>query len=132
MTGTTSVPRRLPRLRLANLSSASKRATTLPTPLSEALRAVSYTHLDVYKRQLLAFMANWAVSEEEGRVLQDGVDWLVAGTILVSISLMVVTLARLLDNRVRDGVGRRYQTTFRFHIASMVVGLAGLVAALII
>ena len=90
------------------------------------------TSIGIVMGFLLAFMANWAVSEEEGRVLQDGVDWLVAGTILVSISLMVVTLARLLDNRVRDGVGRRYQTTFRFYITSMVVGLAGLVAALVI
>ncbi len=90
------------------------------------------TSIGIIMGFLLAFMANWAVSEEEGRVLQDAVDWLVASTILVSISLMVVTLARLLDNRVRDGVGRRYQTTFRFYITSMVVGLAGLVAALVI
>ncbi|MFS0740009.1 hypothetical protein ABC365_05280 [Brevundimonas sp. 3P9-tot-E] len=90
------------------------------------------TSIGIIMGFLLAFMANWAVSEEEGRVLQDAADWLVAVTILISISLMVVTLARLLDNRVREDVGRRYHTTYRLYIASMTVGLAGLIAALII
>ena len=51
------------------------------------------TSIGIIMGFLLAFMANWAVSEEEGRVLQDAADWLVAVTILISISLMVVTLA---------------------------------------
>ena len=90
------------------------------------------TSIGIIMGFLLAFMANWAVSEEEGRVLQDAADWLVAGTILISISLMVTVLARLLDNRNRTGTGSRYQMTFRLYIASIVVGLAGLVGALVI
>ena len=81
---------------------------------------------------LLAFMANWAVTDTAERALQDGVDWLVAITILTSIALMVVVLARLLDNRVRHDVGRRYQATFRLDIAAIRRGLVGLTGALVI
>jgi len=90
------------------------------------------TSIGIVMGFLLAFMANWAVSAEGGPVLQDAVDWLVAVTILVSISLMVITLARLLDNRVRDGGGRHYHTTYRFYLASILVGIVGLIVALVI
>jgi len=90
------------------------------------------TSIGIVMGFLLAFAANWAVSDHEGPALQDSVDWLVAGVILVSISLMVVVLARLLDNRRREATGRRYQTTFRLYIAAITIGLLGLTGALLV
>ncbi|MBN8552941.1 MAG: hypothetical protein J0L52_08625 [Caulobacterales bacterium] len=91
------------------------------------------TSIGIVMGFLLAFMANWAVTDTEERALQDPVDWLVAGTLMVSITLMVVVLVRLLDNRIRaEGAGRRYQLTFRLYIAAISAGLLGLAAALVI
>ena len=91
------------------------------------------TSIGIVMGFLLAFMANWAITDTEERALQDAVDWLVAGTLMVSITLMVVVLARLMDNRVRAvSAGRRYQLTFRLYIAAISVGLLGLAAALVV
>lgn len=96
------------------------------------MRQPMVTSIGIIMGFLLAFMANWAVTDTAERALQDGVDWLVAITILTSIALMVVVLARLLDNRVRHDVGRRYQATFRLYIAAISIGLVGLTGALVI
>ena len=90
------------------------------------------TSIGIVMGFLLAFMANWAVAESGERALQDAVDWLVAGTILISVGLMVLVLYRLLDNRMRQNPGARYQGTFRLYIAAIVTGLVGLTLALVI
>ena len=96
------------------------------------MRQPMVTSIGIIMGFLLAFMANWAVTDTAERALQDGVDWLVAITILTSIALMVVVLARLLNNRERHDVGRRYQATFRLYIAAIGIGLVGLTGALVI
>ena len=96
------------------------------------MRQPMVTSIGIIMGFLLAFMANWAVTDPTERALQDAVDWLVAGTILLSITLMVIVLARLLDNTRRHDVGRRYQATFRLYIAAMTIGLIGLTGALVI
>ena len=96
------------------------------------MRQPMVTSIGIIMGFLLAFMANWAVTDTAERALQDAVDWLVAGTILASIALMVVVLARLLDNTKRPDVGRRYQATFRLYIAAISIGLLGLAGALMI
>ncbi len=81
---------------------------------------------------LLTFLANWAIADDSQRALQTMADWMVAGALLTSIALMIAVLARLLDNRIRTkSVGVRYQLTFKLYIIAIIVGLAGLAAALV-
>ena len=82
---------------------------------------------------LLTFLANWAVADDGDRALQTSADWLVASTLLVSITVLVAVLARLLDNRIRPGSnGLHYQLTFRLYIGAIALGIAGLAASLVI
>lgn len=80
----------------------------------------------------LAFLANWAVHEDESSALIDATDWIVALTLIASLSLMAIVLFRLLDNRIRPTpAGERYQATFKLYITSIVLSFLGLGAGLI-
>jgi nitrate reductase gamma subunit len=98
-----------------------------------AFRQPMVTSIGIMLGFILAFLANWAVADETQAALQTSADWLVAGTLLVSVALMVLVLSRLLNNRVqKTSAGQRYQLTFRLYIVAIILSLSGLTVALIL
>lgn len=81
---------------------------------------------------LLAFLAGWAAEADNAPAISTISDVAVALGLLGSVGLFTLALFRLLDNRVRDRTGERYQATFRIYICAFVFAFLGLGVALII
>lgn len=80
----------------------------------------------------LTLLANWAFNAPMTPAIAGLGDTVLALTFLVSITLFVIVLHRLLDNRIRAEAGRRYQATLRIYLAALALAISGLVVALFV
>lgn len=91
------------------------------------------TSIGIIMGFLLNFIATWATTEDGEPALSSGADYLVAGTMLISIALMIFVLSRLLNNRFNpETVGAQYQLTFRLYLISLLLAFSGFGAALLL
>ncbi len=81
---------------------------------------------------LLAFLAKWASDATDVPAISTISDSIVALALLGSVGLFTVALFRLLDNRIHEHVGERYQATFRIYISAFVFAFLGLGIALVL
>ncbi len=89
------------------------------------------TSLGIIMGFLLNFLAGWAVENDDGIAVQTTADWIVVLTLLVSLTLMIWVLYRLLNNRFAEAtVNAYYQTTFRIYITSLITAFSGVIASL--
>ena len=109
----------------------------IPAPPKYEDEVVGYrqpmvTSIGIVLGFLLAFLANWAAEAHEAPAVSTLSDAAVALALLGSVGLFTVALFRLLDNRVHDRAGERYQVTFRIYISAFVFAFLGLGVALIL
>ena len=90
------------------------------------------TSIGIVLAFLLAFLANWAAEATNAPAISTVSDAVVALALLGSVGLFTVALFRVLDNRVHDRAGERYQRTFRIYISAFVFSFVGLGVALIL
>jgi protein-S-isoprenylcysteine O-methyltransferase Ste14 len=90
------------------------------------------TSIGILMGFVLAFMANWAIDSDGESALETGADFAVAGTLALAMLGFVVTLYRLLDNRIRPHPGQRYRLTLQLYLLSIACCFVGLGAALLL
>jgi hypothetical protein len=90
------------------------------------------TSIGIIMGFLLAFLANWVIDSDDLPALESASDFAVAATLLASVILFTMALARLLSNKSFPGPGLRYHTTFRIYLAAIITAFAGLAAALML
>jgi uncharacterized membrane protein len=102
-------------------------------PDTAQYRQPMVTSIGIIMGFLLNFIANWATTEDGTPALNSAADYLVAGTMLVSIALMIYVLSRLLNNRFNpETVGAQYQLTFKLYLACLLLAFSGFGAALLL
>ena len=96
-----------------------------------AYRQPMVTSLGIIMGFLLNFLASWATKEDNISEMKSTADWIVAGTLLPSLILMVVVLYRILDIRhAQDRLEPVYVLTFRLYMLAIVLAFCGIGAAL--
>lgn len=108
---------------------------TVPVPVRDIapFRQPMVTSLGIIMGFLLNFLAGWATQDDTGATLLTYADYVVAGTLLVSIAMMCMVLFRILDiRRADDAMVAHYQVTFRFYVASIIMAFAGVGFALFV
>lgn len=91
------------------------------------------TSLGILMGFLLNFIAGWATAEDDQPALESLADYVVAGSMLVALVLMIAVLARLLTNRTPpEAASAHYHLTYRLYLASLALTLGGFAAALVI
>lgn len=89
------------------------------------------TSLGIIMGFLLNFLASWAVENDSGVAIQTTADWIIVLTLLISLTLMIWVLRRLLNNRYDEAtVDDYYQITFKIYIASLSTAFSGVIASL--
>lgn len=82
---------------------------------------------------MLGFLATWAAqATDEAPAVETPSDWLIFGTLALSILLLVVVLYRQLDNTIHAQPGERHRVTLRLYMSGITIAFAGLAAALLI
>lgn len=96
-----------------------------------AYRQPMVTSLGIIMGFLLNFLAGWATKEDSVSEMKNTADWIVAGTVLPSLILMVLVLNRILDIRHRqDRLESVYVLTLRLYMLAIAMAFFGVAAAL--
>jgi hypothetical protein len=91
------------------------------------------TSLGIILGFLLGFLGQWAIKDNGESAIQGRADWVVVLTLMAAISMMLLVLYRLLNNRYpQQRAGHYYQHTFQLYMLSIVVAFSGVVAALFV
>lgn len=90
------------------------------------------TSLGIILGFMLAFLANWASGDGDEPAVMFADDWLIFGTLAISIALFAVVLYRVLDNTIHPQPGERYRATLKIYMAAIIIAFLGLAAALLI
>ena len=89
------------------------------------------TSLGIIMGFLLNFLAGWATKDDTVSELKTTADWLVAGTLLPSLMMMLFVLYRILDIRHEpENLIGTYVTTFRLYMISIILAFCGVGVAL--
>ena len=106
---------------------------TMLNPDTAQYRQPMVTSIGIIMGFLLNFIATWATTEDGEPALNSGADYLVAGTMLISIALMIFVLSRLLTNRFNpETAAAQYQLTFRLYLTALLLAFSGFGAALLL
>ena len=96
-----------------------------------AYRQPMVTSLGIIMGFLLNFLASWATKNDNTSEIHSTADWLVAGTLLPSLALMLIVLYRILDIRHQpENLERTYITIFRLYMTSIILAFCGVGFAL--
>jgi hypothetical protein len=96
-----------------------------------AYRQPMVTSLGIIMGFLLNFLAGWATRDDNVSEVKNTADWIVAGTLLPSLILMVIVLYRILDIRhAQDRLESVYVLTLRLYMLAIALAFCGVAAAL--
>jgi hypothetical protein len=88
------------------------------------------TSIGIIMGFLLSFLANTAIQPDALHTTSRLVFELIVFTLVISVGLFVAVLFRLLDNRIYDDPGWRYQATLRIYMGALTLAFGGLTVAM--